>query len=366
MEIRQYDLRHEYEELREEILDALDRTSRSAAFVLGEEVRQFEEEFARYCEATHCVALNSGTSALHLALLAVGVQQDQEVITSPNTFFATASTIAYLGAKPVFVDIDRRTANLRVDLVERAITRRTRAILPVHLYGRPAEMDAIREIAERHKLAVIEDACQAHGARYRGRRVGALGMAGAFSFYPSKNLGAYGEGGALVTNDDRVAEYARKARTHGQSARYLHEFIGFNYRMDGYQGAVLRVKMKRLDRWQARRKEIAEKYKNVLEGAHIEILEDDPRDECAYHQFAVYVEQRDAVQAQMSAVGVETVVHYPRPLHMQPAFASLGYPRGSFPAAEQLCERVLCLPMFPGLKDEQVECAATRLRSITG
>ena len=233
MKVSVLDLKAEYAQLRDEILPALDRVCQNSSFVIGPEVEAFEREFADFCGTKHCVALSSGTAALHLGLLALGVQADHEVITSPNSFLATAETISYCGAVPVFVDIDPATGNLDPGLIERAITPRTRVILPVHLYGRPADMDPIREIAARHNLRVLEDAAQAHGARYRGKRAGGLARAAAFSFYPTKNIGAYGEGGALTTDDDQIAKFARAARSHGQTARYEHEFIGYNYRMQG-------------------------------------------------------------------------------------------------------------------------------------
>jgi dTDP-4-amino-4,6-dideoxygalactose transaminase len=299
-------------------------------------------------------------------LLALGVKPGDEVITTPNTFIATAETICYAGAKPVFVDIDPKTANLDPALVEPVITERTKAILPVHLYGRPADMNPILEIAHKHSLAVIEDACQAHGARYRGRRVGSIGHAAAFSFYPSKNLSAYGEGGALTTNDAGIAGLARALRHHGQSGPYTHERIGYNYRMDGFQGAVLRVKLKRLEQWNARRKEIAALYRGVLKGAKVEIPWDDARDERVYHLFVVYVARRDAVRAALEARGVHTAIHYPRPVHLQPAFAALGLGAGSFPQAERACERALSMPFFPEMSDEQVRYAAEQLAEIVG
>jgi len=364
MRVPYFDLKKQYSNLREEIRAALDRVCTNASFILGEEVSEFEKEFAAFCEARHCVAVNSGTSALHLALLGLGVGPGDEVITTPNTFIATAEAICYTGARPVFVDIDPKTANLDPALIERAITPRTKAILPVHLYGRPAAMDSILEIAGRRGLAVIEDACQAHGARSRGRRVGSLGAAAAFSFYPSKNLSAYGEGGALTTNDAGIAALARSLRSHGQSGPYTHERIGYNYRMDGFQGAVLRVKLKRLDEWNRRRKEIAGLYRSVLKGGKVEILPDDPRDERVDHLFAVYVERREAVRAALQARGVPTAVHYPRPLHLQPCFAALGYSQGSFPNAERACERVLSMPFFPEMTDEQVRYAAEQLIQV--
>ena len=361
-----FDLKAEYASLRDEILPALDRVCRNASFILGEEVERFEKQFAEFCEVKHCIALNSGTSALHLGLLALGVQPGDEVITTPNTFLATAEAITYCGARPVFVDIDPATGNLDPSRIERAITRATKAILPVHLYGRLADMDAINEIAARHKLTVLEDAAQAHGARYRGRRAGSLSQAAAFSFYPSKNLGAYGEGGALTTNDDRIAEYARVARNHGQSNRYEHEFVGYNYRMDGFQGAVLQIKLRRLDEWNARRRELAATYRRLLADVRVDIPQDDSRDEAAYHLFVIYLNERDCVRRLLADRGVETMIHYPRPLHLQPAYATLGIPEGSLPHAELACERVLSLPLFPSLPVEQAEFVATALSEIVG
>lgn len=361
-----FDLKAQYTGLRDEILAALDRVCQNAAFILGEEVAQFEKEFAAYCEAKYCVALNSGTSALHLALLSAGVQAGDEVITTPNTFIATAEAISYTGAKPVFADIDPSTANIDPKQIERAITGRTKVILPVHLYGRPADLEPILDIAKRRDLVVIEDACQAHGARYRGRRVGSFGQSAAFSFYPGKNLGAYGEGGALTTNDERVAQAARALRDHGSVRRYFHDVVGYNYRMDGFQGAVLRVKLKHLAEWTAKRQEISALYRKLLSTARVEFPQDDPRDESVYHLFVAYVENRDAVRAALEARGVQTAVHYPMPLHLQQAYAPLGHKRSSFPNAERACERVLGLPIFPEMKMEQVEYAAKALAEIVG
>ena len=366
MKVPVLDLKSEYAELRDEILAAIDRVGREAAFILGPETEAFEREFAAFCETKHCVALNSGTSALHLGLLALGVQAGDEVITTPNSFLATAEAITHCGGVPVFIDIDPATANLDPKLVERAITPRTRAILPVHLYGRPADMDALREIAARRNLRILEDAAQAHGARYRGRRVGSLGHAAAFSFYPTKNLGAYGEAGAITTNDDHIAKFARAARSHGQVARYQHEFVGYNYRMDGFQAAVLRVKLKRLYGWTERRRQIALEYRRLLAGAHVDLPVDDARDECVYHQFVVYANNRRALINRLAAADIETVVHYPTPIHLQPAYSSLGYPRGTFPHAERACERVLSLPIFPAMTAEQVAFVARAVAETVG
>jgi len=366
MRVPLLDLKSEYAELKDKILPALDRVCQAAAFVQGAEVEAFEREFAEFCGTRHCVALSSGTAALHVGLLALGAQPQDEVVTSPNTFLATAEAISYCGARPVFVDIDPATANLDPNLLERAITPRTRAIVPVHLYGRPADMDSIRSIADRHNLRILEDAAQAVGARYRGQRVGGLGHAAAFSFYPTKNLGAYGEGGALTTDDDSLARFARAARSHGETSRYQHEFIGFNYRMQGFQGAVLRIKLRYLDVWTARRSEIADTYRLLLEGANLTMPIDDSRDEAVYHQFVIYVNNRTDVISQLAAAGIETAVHYPKPLHLQPAYSALGYSPSNFPCSELACERVLSLPLFPGLTAEQISYVAKTVIQIVG
>jgi dTDP-4-amino-4,6-dideoxygalactose transaminase len=365
MKVPYFDLKAQYDGLRDEIAAALERVCRNASFILGEEVAKFEEEFAAYCKARHCVALNSGTSALHLALLGLGVKPGDEVITTPNTFMATAEAISYVGARPVFVDIDPASANIDARRIEQAITGHTKAILPVHLYGRPADLDGILAIAERRKIPVIEDACQAHGARYGGKRVGSFGRASAFSFYPGKNLGAYGEGGALVTDDDRIAECARSLRSHGETQRYSHDAIGYNYRMDGFQGAILRIKLQRLGRWTARRQEIAALYRRELAGTRAVVPRDDARAESVYHLFVVYVENRDRVRTALEAQGVETAIHYPKPVHLQKAYAWLGYGPGSFPNAELACERALSLPLFPEMTDEQARYVAQALRNVT-
>ena len=366
MDVPYFDLTAQYATLRDEILGALDRVCRSASFILGPEVEAFENEFAAYCETKHCVGLNSGTSALHLALLAADVRPGDEVITTPNTFIATAEAISYVGAKPIFVDIDPGTANIDPQRVGAAITDRTRAIIPVHLYGRPADLDPILKIAADRDVSVIEDACQAHGARYRGRCVGGFGLAATFSFYPAKNLGAYGEGGALTTNDDRVASLARTLRDHGQTRRYYHDRVGFNYRMDGFQAALLRVKLKHLDEWNARRREFAGLYRRLLAGARVGMPHDRPEDESVHHLFVVFVEDRDAVRAALLSRGVQTAIHYPVPVHLQGAYASLAQGRGSFPHTEWAADRVLSMPFFPEMTSEQVEYAARTLAEIVG
>jgi dTDP-4-amino-4,6-dideoxygalactose transaminase len=364
MNVPYFDLKAQYAELRSEICAAIDRVCQNASFILGEEVTKFEESFASYCQTKHCVALNSGTSALHLALLSAGVGPGDEVITTANTFIATAEAVCYTGATPVFTDIDPATANLDAALIEGAITNRTKAIIPVHLYGRPANLDAILAIAKRHKLLVLEDACQAHGARHCGKRVGGFGYAAAFSFYPGKNLGAYGEGGALTTNDSAVAEFAREMRSHGESKRYFHDRIGYNYRMDGFQGAVLNVKLKYLDRWTAKRQEFARLYRERLAGSNVRIPDDHVGCESVYHLFTPWVLNRDAVREELTRRGVQTAVHYPVPVHLQKAYSHLGYKSGSLPHTEKACAEVISMPLFPEMSHEQVVYAAETLAEV--
>jgi dTDP-4-amino-4,6-dideoxygalactose transaminase len=360
------DLQAQYRSLREEILQALDRLGQRAEFTLGPEVEAFEQEFARFCGLRYAVAVNSGTSALHLALLAAGVGPGDEVITTPFTFFATVEAILYTGARPVFADIDPRTGNLDPGAVKRVLTERTRALLPVHLYGRPADMTALTELADRHGLALIEDACQAHGAAWDGKPVGSFGLAAAFSFYPTKNLGACGEGGAVVTDRAEIAERVRELRNHGQRERYRHERIGFNYRMEAFQAAILRIKLRWLRQWNEARYQLAALYRGRLAAARVELPVDDPRARVVYHVFAVGVEQRDRVRAELAARGVETAVYYPRPLHLEPACRPLGYGAGSFPEAERLAAQVLCLPLYPEMTREQAEYVAEAVRDVVG
>lgn len=366
LKVPYFDLTAQYRDLREEIRAAIDRVCGKAAFILGEEVEQFEHAFAEYCGVRHCVGLNSGTSALHLALLAAGVGPGDEVITSANTFIATVEAISYVGATTVFADIDPATANIDPAQIEQAITKRTRAIIPVHLYGRPANLGAITKIAADHGLLLIEDACQAHGASYCGKRVGGFGHSAAFSFYPGKNLGAYGEGGALTTNDDEVAKLARALRSHGETTRYLHKYVGYNYRMDGIQAAVLNVKLRHLEDWTSKRQHFAALYRETLADARVTLPEDSPEAECVYHLFVAYVAGRDEVRKDLEERGVQTAVHYPRPVHLQQAFAHFGYKEGSLPHTEQACQTVMSMPLYPEITVEQVKYAASCLAEIAG
>jgi dTDP-4-amino-4,6-dideoxygalactose transaminase len=352
------DLKKQYSSIKPEIDAAVFRILESSQFVLGEEVAGFEKNFATYCGTKHAIAVNTGTSALHLSLLAAGVGPGDEVITVPFTFVASVAAICYTGARPVFVDIDRRSFTMDPAQLEKAITPRTKAILPVHLYGQMADMDPIMEIAKRRGVVVIEDACQAHGAEYQGRRAGSIGATGCFSFYPGKNLGAYGEGGAVVTNDDAVEKKIRMLRDWGQEKRYHHVLKGFNYRMEGFQGAILKVKLRYLEAWTEARRARAREYDSLLAGAPLEAPTQLVDRRHVYHIYAVRSADRDSLQKQLQAEGVQTGLHYPIPVHLQEAHADLGHKMGDFPESEAAAREVLSLPMFPELTPTQVEQVA--------
>jgi dTDP-4-amino-4,6-dideoxygalactose transaminase len=362
------DLKAQYRAIKPEIEAAIARILDSGQYILGDEVAAFEEEFAAYSGARHGVAVNSGTSALHVALLAAGVKAGDEVITVPFTFVATVSAIGYTGARAVFVDVDPRSYTMDVTKLEAAITPRTKAIVPVHLYGQPADMDPILEIARRHNLPVIEDACQAHGAEYKGRRAGSLGTYGCFSFYPGKNLGAYGEGGIAVTNDPAGAKTMRMLRDWGQERKYEHVLKGFNYRMDGFQGAILRVKLRYLEEWTEARRARAAKYRELLAGSELQTPIEMPYARHVYHVYAVRCNDRKTMQQTLLARGVQTGIHYPIPVHLQPAHADLGYKEGDFPVSELAAREVLSLPMFAELSysDQEAVAAAVRQEAHVG
>ena len=353
------DLRSQYRSIKNEIDAAIGRVLESAQFILGEEVAGFEIDFARYCQASECVAVNSGTSALHLALLAAGIGPGAEVITVPFTFVATVSAICYTGARPVFVDIEPDYFTLDPSKIEAAITPRTRAIIPVHLYGQPADMNAILDIARRHRLSVIEDAAQAHGAEYFGRRCGSLGEIAGFSFYPGKNLGAYGEGGAVVTTRADLAATCRTLRDWGQETRYEHRLKGFNYRMDGIQGAILRVKLRHLEAWTEKRRGVAAWYAQTLDPEIVRLPKARPGCRHVHHVFAVRTDDRERLRDLLGRQGIQTGIHYPIPVHLQPAHADLGYGPGDFPNSEAAAREVLSLPLFPEMTREQVEMVAS-------
>jgi dTDP-4-amino-4,6-dideoxygalactose transaminase len=348
------DLKAQHDALRGELDATVLRVLHSSQFVLGSEVESFEACFAEYCGTRYAVALNSGTSALHLALLAAGIGPGDEVITTPMTFVATVAAILYVGATPVFVDIDPATWSIDVEGIPAALTARTRAIMPVHLHGLMVDMAPLLALAEERGLAVIEDAAQAHGAEYGGRRAGSLGQSGCFSFYPGKNLGACGEGGALVTDDPQLAATVRILRDWGQTAKYQHQLKGYNYRMDGLQGAVLGVKLTHLEAWTAARRRNAAIYDRLLQPLGLPRPPQAAGRRHVYHVYAVLVPERDAVRAALQQAGVATGVHYPIPVHLQPAYADLGYRAGDFAVAERVAGQTLSLPMFPELSEAQI------------
>ncbi len=364
MSIPLVDLKAQYLTIKSEVDAAMQRVVNNTSFILGKEVADFEKNFAAFCHVEHCVGVDSGTAALHLALLVLGIKPGDEVITTTHTFIATSEVISLVGANPVFVDIDPRTYNLNPDLVERAITPRTRAIIPVHLYGQPAEMDPVLEIARRHNLRVIEDAAQAHGAEYRGRRAGTMGDIACFSFYPGKNLGAYGDAGALVTNDPALADHARMLRDHGRRDKYAHQIVGFGYRIDALQAAILNVKLPHLDAWNARRREIADQYTELLTNADVVTPYVLPHVKPIYHIYCIRAKNRDGLLKHLHDCGIDAGIHYPIPLHMQPVYADLGYKVGDFPHAEKAASEILSLPIYAELTDAQVEQIADTVKEF--
>ena len=349
------DLGAQYRTITTEINQAISKVIQETDFILGTEVHVFEEEFAAFCDAHYAIGVDSGTSALELALRAFDIGPGNEVITAANSFIASALGISHAGAKPVLVDVDPCTYTLDVKAVERAITRRTKAIIPVHLYGHPAHMDPIRQLADKHGLVVIEDACQAHGARYKSKRVGSLGHAAAFSFYPGKNLGAYGDGGMVVTNDRKVAKRLEMLRNYGQKEKYKHLFRGYNRRLDTIQAAILRVKLKYLDKWNAARRWNAKLYQKHLEGSGVVLPGEAGGAEAVWHLYVIRTEQRDALKERLAGNGINVGIHYPVPIHLQPAYEDLGHKRGDFPVTEAYADRILSLPMYAELTPGQIE-----------
>jgi dTDP-4-amino-4,6-dideoxygalactose transaminase len=355
------DLKSQYQEIKSDINAAVTRVIESGQYVLGQEVIAFEERFGEYCKTNYCIALNSGTSALHLALLAAGVGPGDEVITVSMTFVATTAAILYCGAKPVFVDVDPETWTMDANSIEAAVTPRTKAILPVHLHGLVAEMDPIIEIARRRGLLVIEDAAQSHGAEYKGRRAGSIGDIGCFSFYPGKNLGAYGEGGAAVTNDSELARRMALLRDWGQESKYRHVLPGFNYRMDAIQGAVLNVKMDYIEKWTEMRRRIADQYAHLLADTRCQAPAPPPHCRHVYHVYAIRVANRDRVQELLNSGHIGTGIHYPVPVHLQTAYADLGYGLGDLPVTEMVADEFLSLPIYAELQRNQIEEIVTEL-----
>jgi dTDP-4-amino-4,6-dideoxygalactose transaminase len=350
------DLKTQYKSIKDEIDAEIGKVLENTAFAGGPFVKAFEKDFAEYCNVKHAIGCGSGTEALWIILLAMGVGPGDEVITTPNTFIATAEAITFVGATPVFVDVVEPSYSMDPTVLEAAITNKTRAIIPVHIFGQVCDMDPIMDIADRYGLKVIEDACQAHGAEYKGKRAGSIGDAAAFSFYPGKNLGAFGEGGGITTNDDELAAWMHMFLNHGQEKKYYHEIIGWNGRLDGIQGAVLKVKLGHLDKWNELRRSHAARYRALLlDVKDLSLPVEEDYSSHVYHIFAVRCKERDELLAYLNENGIGAGIHYPVPVHLQSAYSELGYSEGSFPVAEQSASEFISLPMFPDMTDEQIE-----------
>ncbi len=372
MKVPFLDLKSQYLSIKDEIQAALNQVLESTAFAGGPFVTQFEKQFAEFCGCKHGVGVGSGTDALWLTLLALGIGEGDEVITVPNTFIATAEAISYCGATPVFVDVDGHTLTMDPSKLEEYVRSRNsqpgtrnriKAVIPVHLFGQTANMDPIMEVARRYNLFVLEDSCQAHGSEYKGKRAGSMGVAGCFSFYPGKNLGAYGEAGAIVTNNDALAEKIMMLRDHGQAKKYYHEWIGWNARMDGFQGAVLTVKLKYLSKWNEARRDHARKYNTLLAGINkIHLPVEAPYSRHIYHIYAIQTPKRDGLISYLGEKGISCGIHYPVPVHLQKAYSFLKLKNGGYPVAERCCAELVSLPMYPELRDEQIEYVASEIK----
>lgn len=365
MNIPLIELTTQHQHLRDEINSAVQNVLDRGDFILGQDVSKLEDEFAAYCGAKYAVGVDSGLSALELSLRAFDIGPGHEVIVPTHTFSATAAAITFAGATPVFVDVDPDTWNIDAEKIEAAITPRTKAILPVHLYGLPADMNMILGIAEKYNLIVVEDACQGHGAMYKGHRVGTLGNAAGFSFYPTKNLGACGDAGIVTTNDAKAADKIRALRNCGQRTKNVHELPPFNHRLDSLQAAILRVKLKYLDEWIASRRKLALLYSRLLAGANLGLPAEIPGYQHVYHLYVIRSKNRDALQSYLKDRGIGTAIHYPTPVHLQPFYNKSEDKRGKFPIAEKLCNEILSLPMYPELTEEQVEIVASEIVGMT-
>jgi dTDP-4-amino-4,6-dideoxygalactose transaminase len=366
MQIPILDLKAQYATIRDEVTRAIGEVCESQVFALGPAVAEFERNVAAYCTSKHAIGVSSGTDALLVSLMALNIKPGDEVITTPFTFFATAGCIVRVEARPVFVDVDPGSYNIDAAGIEEKVTERTRAIIPVHLFGQMAQMKAIMAIARRHNLAVIEDAAQAIGAGQDGVKAGGFGDCGCFSFYPTKNLGGFGDAGLVTTNSDELAGQIRILRDHGQNPRYFYKVIGGNFRLDGIQGAVLNVKLKHLDAWNAKRRRHAELYDRLFAGSPVRTPKIDENNVSIYHQYTVAVPDRDALQKYLAENGIGSAVFYPKPLHLQDCFVELGYRDGDMPAAERLCREVLSLPLYPELQPDQIEYVAGTVLKFYG
>jgi len=366
MRVPVLDLKAQYAAIRDEVMQAIGEVCEGQIFALGPAVAEFEKNIAAYCKSKHAIGVSSGTDALLVSLMALGVKSGDEVITTPFSFFATAGCVVRVGARPVFVDVEPDSYNIDTDAIEEKITEKTRAIIPVHLFGQLARMEAIMEIAERHNLAVIEDAAQAIGASRNGTLAGNFGDCGCFSFYPTKNLGGFGDGGLVTTNSDSLAEDIRTLRDHGQKPRYFYKVIGGNFRLDGIQGAVLNVKLKYLDDWNEKRRQNAALYDDLFAGSPVGTPVIDPGNVSIYHQYTVTVPERDKLQKYLADNDIGSAVFYPKPLHLQDCFKQLGYKQGDMPVAERLCNEVLSLPVYPELSRREIEYVAGTILKFYG
>jgi dTDP-4-amino-4,6-dideoxygalactose transaminase len=367
MNINFVDIQRQYQLHKKEFDEAIHNVLNKSDFILGDDVKQFEKEFATYCDSKFCIGLASGTDALFIILKALDIHEGDEVITVANTFIATALTISMSGARPILVDIDPKTYNIDPEAIEKAITPRTKAIIPVHLYGQPADMDRILEIANKHNLVVIEDACQAHGATYKGKKTGSLGKIAAFSFYPGKNLGGFGDGGAITTSDPELAEKITLLRNYGQKEKYVHAIKGFNSRLDTIQAAVLRVKLKYLNEWNQKRNEIAREYSKRLSKINLTVPYIDPNTTSVFHLYVIQAgneSEKRSLFDFLNRNGVSALIHYPIPVHLQKAYKDMGYMKGSFPQTESYAKKIISLPMFPELTKKEINYVLETIESF--
>lgn len=358
------DFKLQYHSIKEELKEIIDQVLESGYFILGDMVESFEREFAEYCGATYGVGVNSGLDALRLALVVLGIGPGDEVITVANSAVATALAITHTGAKPVFVDVDKSTYNIDLHKIEEKVTRKTKAILPVHLFGNPADMESINEIAENHDLWVVEDACQSHGAEYKGKKTGTLGDVGCFSFYPTKNLGAYGDGGMVLTNDKEICERIKMLRNYGQTTRYKSVFIGFNSRLDEMQAAILRVKLRHLNRWNDARRRNAKAYNELLLGTDVMCPVERENVLHVYHLYVIQSRKRNQLQNFLASKGITTLIHYPIPIHLQDAYKELKISAGTLPVTEELAKKILSLPIYPEMTRAQIQYVADSIRDF--
>ena len=366
MKVDVFSLKKQYEDIKDEIKGPVEKVVTSGGFILGEDVKLFEQEFPDYCGVKHGVGVNSGTDALFLACLACGIGKGDEVIVMPYTYIATALGISMAGARPVFVDIEEKTYNIDVSKIEKAITKKTKAILPVHLYGHPVDMDPLMEIAKKHNLKVIEDCAQAHGALYKDKKVGSFGDAACFSFYPTKNLGAFGDGGMVISNSEDIKERLLLLRDYGRKGRYEHILKGYNSRLDTLQAAILRVKLRHLDEWNEKRRKNAHLYTKLFKENNIDLVLPNESDYAkhVYHLYPVRVKDRKSVMEKLAEKGIRTLMHYPIPIHLQDAYKDLGHKKGDFQISEKCCEEILSLPMYPELPEEEIKYVVASFREI--